>query len=351
MLQFKMIQQEEFFDILRKLPKAEIHLHLEDFIAGQAAKEEHVESLSTFVTIFRQVQDSIKYIEDLEIAFRNIVRYMKNNGIVYVEVFFSPGRFLRGGWRYQDLVHFIETQVSGIEKQDGLVIKLICDVSRSYGPEIAEEILEQVIAHRSEDIVGIGLGGDEIIGPARDYVKIFETARRHGLKTVAHAGEAADHQSILDAVELLKAERIGHATSAAQDKNTLALLVKKQIPLEIAPTSNLITGKYVKNLKAHPVRKYLESGAFVTLNSDDPTLFNTSLLNEYWNLYCIMDNCFETLYTILRNGFLASFLTGSKKREHIRNLNRKWNRQMVLRERQKTGPWQNMYRVVFEKSE
>jgi len=343
-----MLDKDDFFDIMRKIPKAEIHLHLEDFIAGQAAQEENVDSLGDFITLFRSVQDSIQYIEDLEIAFRNVAKYATENGIVYLEVFFSPGRYLRGGWKYSELVKFCQSQVRGIYKTYKVEVKLICDVSRSYGAEIASKILDEVIAHRSEHIIGIGLGGDEIIGPARDFVKIFDRARQHGLRTVAHAGEAADYQSILDTIKLLRAERIGHATSAMQDKSTLDLLVKKQIPLEIAPTSNLITGKYVQDIKKHPIRNYLEAGAFVTLNSDDPTLFNTSLLDEYWKLYNIMDNCFEELYSVIRNGFLASFMPEPRKREHIRNLKRKWNRILTLHSRDSTKQWHTMAKPFFE---
>ena len=332
------MEREHFFEMITKIPKAEIHLHLEDFLAGVTAREENVTSLSDFVVLFRSVQDSVQIIEDMSIAFKNIVHYMKTNGVVYAEVFFSPGRYLReSGWSYKGLVKFFEKFVRDIRRRQGFEIKFIVDISRSNGVEIAAGVLDVVIKNRSDCVIGIGLGGDEIAGPARDFVELFNRAREYGLRTVAHAGEADGPHSILDAVELLGAERIGHATSAMENPNILKLLVERQIPLEIAPTSNLVTGRYVKNLAEHPLKKYLENGAFITLNSDDPTIFNTGLVKEYWNLYNKMGYDIRHLYFIIVNGFRASFLPEGRKREYIKMVNKMWRRSVQLNSNLEAG--------------
>lgn len=341
------MEKDRFFEALKQIPKAEIHLHLEDFLAGEAATEEKLEDLSKFCEVFRSVQDSLRSVEDLEVAFRNLVNYMNQNGIAYAEVFFSPGRFLRGGWQYAEMVKFIESQLKNAKSKYSLIIKLIVDVSRSHGVDKANAVLTDIINNPSKDIIGIGLGGDEKIGPARDYVDLFVKARKSGLRTVAHAGESAEPQSIIDAIKLLKAERIGHGTSAIMDKATMDMLVKKQIPVEIQPTSNVVTGHFVKDMKKHPIKTFLEQGAFVTLNTDDPNLFNTSLIEEYWKLYSEVKLNYDDLYQIIVNGFKASFLVEEKKKDYITKVNKKWNRQLKLNERQ-YAPWQTNLKAVFE---
>jgi len=340
------MEKEQFFEFMRKIPKAEIHLHLEDFLAGEAAREEQVKSLSDFVLLFRSVQDSLRDMEDMTIAFKNIVRYMKQNGVVYAEVFFSPGRFLRQfGWDYQNLVKFFEKFARDIRRRQGFVIKFLVDISRSHGVDNASDVLDHVIKYRSRDIIGIGLGGDEEIGPARDYAQLFKRARESGLRTVAHAGESDGPHSIMDAVKLLQAERIGHATSAVDCPEVLDYLIKNQIPLEIAPTSNLVIGKYVKDISAHPLKQYLEKGAFITLNTDDPTLFNTCLVGEYWNLYHKMGYDVRHLYFIIVNGFRASFMSDGKKRNYIKMVNKTWRDNVQL---ETNDGWKSGFINMFE---
>ncbi|MCL2229388.1 MAG: adenosine deaminase family protein [Firmicutes bacterium] len=337
------MDKEQFFEIIRQIPKAEIHIHLENFLAGQGAKEASVSSLSDFVVLFRSVQDSVKVINDMSIAFKNIVRYMKKNGIVYAEVFFSPGRYVReSGWSYKELIKFFEKFSRDIKRRQGFEIKYIVDVSRSHGVEIASTVLDMVTQNKSEYVLGIGLGGDEIAGPARNFTELFKRAREYGLRTVAHAGEADGPHSIFDAVELLGAERIGHATSAGEDPKILELLIKRQIPIEVALTSNLVTGRYVKDIVTHPLKKYLEEGAFITLNTDDPTIFNTSLLQEYWNLYNKIGYDIRHLYFIIVNGFQASFLPERRKREYIKMVNKMWSRSVQLNPNLVAGGLQEM---------
>ncbi|MCL2847049.1 MAG: hypothetical protein FWE38_05200 [Firmicutes bacterium] len=332
-----MFEKERFFDLMRNIPKAEIHLHLEDFIAGESAKSENISSLSEFISIYHSLLDSLRTVEDLDSAFANMVIYMKQNGIVYAEVFASISRYVRGrGMKYPELVRYFERKCKQIKQNHNIIIKFLPDVTRTYGPDVAEGILEMIIGTPSNDIIGIGLGGSEENWPNRHFFHIFERARAAGLRTVAHAGESVDYQSIVEAIAM-GAERIGHATSGVRDEATINMLVSKQIPLEISPTSNLITGKFVKEISMHPVREYLERGAFVTINTDDPTLFNTSLINEYWNLYSKLGYRLKEIYRILCNGFLASFMPEEEKRYHIKNLNRSWNRSFIIAKRKQVA--------------
>ncbi|MCL2851038.1 MAG: glutamine-hydrolyzing GMP synthase [Firmicutes bacterium] len=316
-----MVDKDRFYEVIRKIPKAEIHIHLEDFFAapGLPAK-----SLTEMLEAFRAGCASLVKVEDWNIAVDKLLGYLKKNGIVYAEVFFSIRIALERGMTYKSIVSLLKRRVRDIRANEGIDIKLIVDISRTNGVEHAEMILDHVLEHRSKEIIGIGLGGDEKLHETRLFVNMFERARKAGLRTVAHAGEDDTHQSVWDAVELLGAERVGHGTSGAYDQRTLELLVRKRIPLEIAPTSNLVTGRYVKNLAQHPIIKYWNSGALITLNTDDPTIFNTSLLKEYWKLYSVMGYEFNHLYTIVTNAFKASFLDEIKKREYIKTINSMW---------------------------
>jgi len=347
------MEKESFIEILRGIPKAEIHLHLEDFIAGQAVREQDISSLNKFIEVYHSLLDSLRTIEDLDVAFRNIVSYMQENGIVYAEVFFSPVRYIRKmDFQYVDLVRFLDRRVKGIRGKHGLTIKLIPDMSRTYGPDAAMAVLEMMTLNPSSEIIGVGLGAGEDGWQNKDYIEVFKKAREHGLRTVAHAGESVGPQSILDAVMLLKAERIGHATSAAQNPAILELLVEKQIPLEISVTSNLVTGAFVKSLEDHPVREYLERGAFITINTDDPTLFNTNLIKEYWKLHNKMGFRLQHIYQMIVNGFMASFMSEDKKHDYIRQVKRKWNRGFLLTNRRKAAAsWMSGFMNIFEGKE
>lgn len=336
-------------EVIREVPKAELHLHLEDFIVEQ---EEKFESLQEFIEYFRSAQKSRREVSDFERVFRRLARYMVRNGIVYAEVFFSPGNFvLNHGMSYKELIKFFEKQIKQIKIKDGLLINIIIDVSRSHGIKYAQSVLDLVIKHPCKVVIGIGLGGNEKIGPAKDFAKLFEIARKAGLKTVAHAGESNTYQSVIDTVELLKVSRIGHGISAAYDDSTMKLLEEKNIPLEIQLTSNIVTGHFVKKIEHHPARILWDHGVSITVNTDDPNLFKTSLIYEYWLMHNKLLFSMTDLYCIIINGFRASFLSEGKKQRFIRLVNKKWNRRFLITERMKRESWRDACKKVFNKVE
>lgn len=145
------------------------------------------------------------------------------------------------------------------------------------------------------------------MGPAREFKDVFAQARAEGLRAVAHAGEDDGPWSVRDAVEILKAERIGHGTSAIQDPSLLELLKEKQIPIEICLTSNIFTGKYVRQEKDHPVRRYYDEGLVCTINTDDPEIFNVTLTDEYIKLYRHLGFSVSELVDMNRQTFISSF--------------------------------------------
>jgi adenosine deaminase len=135
-------------------------------------------------------------------------------------------------------------------------------------------------ACRRYDVIGIGLGGDERAHPTAAFAPAFREARRLGLRTTVHAGEFDGPRSVWEAIDVLEVERIGHGVRAVEDAELVRVLVRRGIPLECCPTSNVKTG-VVRGWEEHPVRTLAGAGAAVTINSDDPALFGTTLLGEW----------------------------------------------------------------------
>jgi adenosine deaminase len=210
----------------------------------------------------------------------------------------------------------LDSAMDRIKTGDGIDVRFLVDVSRSYGVENARKNLDLTLKHRGRSVIGIGLGGAEATGPARDYAEVFAKAIDSGLRVVAHAGEDMGPESIWDAIRILKVSRIGHGISAIQDEELMDYLAEKQIPLEICPTSNLFTRKYVTRLTSHPIRAFYDRGIKVTVNTDDPSVFDVDLLDEYLNLTGGGFFKIEEIMGLIRNGLFSTFLPAREKAAH-----------------------------------
>jgi adenosine deaminase len=215
--------------------------------------------------------------EDFTLISELTARDMAAQGIRYAEVFFSPSSFVRQGLAVQELTHAVRT---GLARVSEIEIALVADLVRDCGPDAEMVTLAQLKDVQELGVIGIGIGGSEQAFPPAPFEHLFETARAMGFHTNAHAGEAAGADSIWDAIRVLKAERIGHGTRAWEDDELVAYLAEHRIPLEMCPGSNVRT-QTVLNLGQHPIRQYFEAGLVVTVNSDDPKMFQTNLANEY----------------------------------------------------------------------
>ena len=169
---------------------------------------------------------------------------------------------------------------AGLNKVNGCEIWLVPDLVRDHGPENATRTLDEIAELISLGIVGIGAGGSEHLYPPEPFSKVYEKARRLGLKTSIHAGEAAGAESVRGAVEFLHVDRIGHATRAEEDPNLLDLLYETGTALELCPLSNLATGS-ISNIMHHPVKRYFNKGLNISINTDDPGMFHNSMAEEY----------------------------------------------------------------------
>ena len=336
------MEKEAFYTFLKAIPKAEIHLHIEAVISRDSIKALSrkkngtemtdaeldrlfsYEDLNGFIAAFLEVQNMFSEVADFDLVFADLRQYLADNGIAYAEVFFAPSAFVKKGFDYGDIMANFDRNIAKIKAETGVDVKVLVDVSRTFGLENAEKNLDMLLAHRIPAVIGIGLGGAESKGPCKDFGPVFERARANGLKTVAHAGEDVDAWSIRDALDVLHAARIGHGITAIQDETLMERLKDERIPLEVAPTSNVFTKKYVPSFEQHPIRAFFDRGLLVTVNTDDPLFFKVSLLDEYWNLHSRLHFTKDDIRQLVLNGFAASFLPDDEKKAWAEKVEASW---------------------------
>jgi aminodeoxyfutalosine deaminase len=318
---------------VRALPKAELHLHLEGSIEPstllelrqrhgmEGASLADVEQLydfkdfAGFLVAFKDVTGHLRTPEDYELITYRLMERLKAQNVLHTEVIVSAGVCL---WRKQDFAAIFEGMERGRERGEkdfGLSLVWIFDAIRQFGAEKAQRVLDLAIQFRERNVVAFGIGGDERAGPAEWFTAVYARAAEHGLHLTAHAGESAGPESVWGALNL-RAERIGHGLTAGQDPELIEELAERQVPIEICVTSNLRTGCCAE-LAQHPVRRYFDQGLMLTLNSDDPAMFRTSLAEEYALVQETFGFTDEHLRELARNSFEASFLPPDKKVEFL----------------------------------
>jgi aminodeoxyfutalosine deaminase len=318
---------------IRSLPKAELHLHLEGSIEPATLLElrqshsmdgallNEVEQLynyadfTGFLMAFKDVTGHLRSPQDYELITYRLMERLKSENVLHAEVFVSVGVCL---WRKQDFPAIFEGLERGRqrgEKDFGISLLWIFDAVRQFGAEKAEKVLDLAIQFRERNVVAFGIGGDESQGPPILFQDVYARAARHGLHLTAHAGESAGPESIWGALNL-NAERIGHGLTAGQDPELMEELAQRQVPIEICVTSNLKTG-CCPGLAQHPVRRYFDEGLMLTLATDDPAMFRTSLVEEYRLVQETFGFSDEHLRELARNSFEAAFLPPEKKLQFL----------------------------------
>lgn len=279
------------------LPKVELHLHLEGAIPydalwqlvkkyGGTAEASSPEALNArfqyrdfphFIETWVWKNQFIREYEDFAFIAQAVARDLAGQNIRYAEVFYSPADFAKQGLKLQRITEAVR---SGLDRVNGIEVALVADLVRDFGAERAAAGLEEVNDVKQLGVIGIGIGGSEQEYPPELFGAVYERARELGFHTSAHAGEAAGPESIWGAIRTLRAERIGHGTSAQEDPNLVDYLADHEIPIEMCPLSNVRTG-VVASYAEHPVRRYFERGILFSINTDDPKMFGNSLAEEY----------------------------------------------------------------------
>jgi aminodeoxyfutalosine deaminase len=343
---------------IQNMPKAEIHIHLEGAIQPGtllklAQRHKKLNSLPSnseaglrrwfrftsfphFIEIYMIIQDLIRTADDFALIVYENGADMAAQNIRYREITVTPfihTDYQDKGLSIDDLLRGLEDGRSRAKSDFGVEMRWVFDIPRNisfdngrYDPHPAEKTLSYALEGQQAGVVGFGLGGNEVGAPPEPFAHAFAKAKDNGLLSVPHAGETVGPESVWGSLKALQADRIGHGVRAMEDPKLLATLQARQIPLEINPSSNICLNVY-PSLAAHPFRQLDEQGLLVTVNSDDPPLFNTSLVQEY----AILANEFgydaAGLARIARNAFVACRAEPSVKKELLHEFDSWFNNQ------------------------
>lgn len=320
------------------LPKVELHLHLEGaapptFIRG-LAKEKHLDISGIFDERgnyrYRDFRDFLKVYEAATSALRTPGDYQRltlavleesaASGVVYSETFVSPdfcgGRDL-GAWR--EYLHAMQEAADQAERQMGITLRGIVTCIRHFGPEKARETARCAAETAGDWIVGFGIAGDEKIGAPKDFRWAFDCAREAGLRLTAHAGEWGGPESVRAALQDLEVERIGHGVRAIEDPALVDELAERGTVLEVCPGSNVALGIY-KDFREHPIDALDRRGVKVTISTDDPPFFHTTMVREYEELHRAFDWDEGQFRRIARAALDAAFCDADTKAKIAKKL-------------------------------
>lgn len=283
------------------LPKVELHVHhigsaaprtvarLADRYAGSTPVPADADLLAEyfsftdfahFIEVYLSVVDLVRDPEDVATLTYDIAEELAAQRVRYAELTLTPYSSIVRGIAAEAFCEAVEDARVRAARDLGIELRWCFDIPGEAGIPAADRTLEVALKQRPDGLVSFGLGGPEIGVPRAWFTSHFQQARAAGLHTVPHAGESTGPETIWDAVRHLHPERIGHGTSAATDPELLAYLREHDIPLEVCPTSNVCT-RAVPSIAEHPLPTMVAAGVPVTINSDDPPMFSTTLNREY----------------------------------------------------------------------
>ena len=336
-----MVAGAELAAFVDALPKVELHLHLEGSVRPetllQLAQRHGTFGLPTsldalrdfyrfrdfdhFVQVYYAICDNLRTADDFALIVSQLGADLARQNVRYAEVTFTPYNHTRRGVAAEEVFGGVEVGRAAVASEHGVQLRFCVDIPGEFGPEAGVATAQMVLDHHPEGVVSFGLGGPEIGFPRARYAEAFAMARSAGLHSVPHAGETDGPEAIRQALDDLHAERIGHGVRCLEDPALVERLRDGQVPLEICPTSNARLG-VVPSLSEHPLRRLLDAGLLVTLNSDDPPMFGTSLRQEYLTAVTDLGLSRQEIVQIARNGVQASFLPPAEQRTLLAQIDR-----------------------------
>jgi adenosine deaminase/aminodeoxyfutalosine deaminase len=299
---------------IHQLKKAELHVHLEGSVDPETLREldpsldgeklrelyEYSDFLG-FLRSYKWINLRLTRPEHFALITRRLLERLERENVLYAELNLSVGVWL---WRELEFgPHF--AAIAAEAERSPVRVRFIFDAVRQFGLDAGWEVARLAAAHQSQGVLGFGIGGDETRGPAKEFQPAFAWAKGQGLHLAPHAGEVVGPESVWDALEC-GAERIGHGIRSIDDPVLVRHLADRRIPLEVCISSNLRTGA-VASLREHPVRRLFDAGVPVTLNTDDPPMFGTTLEREYLLAADEFGFGEDELRTLAENGFKFAF--------------------------------------------
>src|SRR5688572_2755955 len=290
-------------ELLRRLPKAELHCHLDGSVRPQTlldlAAEQGVtmplrdaSALADFMTV-RDARNLEDYLARFEVTLSvmqsaaaleriafELAEDAHNDGVLYLETRFSPVLNIKSGLKAHEVVEAVLTGLARAERQYGIVARVIVCALRNLEPSVSQSLSQLAVAYKNKGVVGFDLAGGEAGNPASKHASAFDYARKHDLACTCHAGEGDGSASVREAVQACCADRIGHGTRLIEDKALTDYVNDRRIPVEICITSNVQT-RATQSYASHPVRQYFDAGLNVVLNTDNRLMSGITLTDEY----------------------------------------------------------------------
>ncbi|HEX6291846.1 MAG TPA: adenosine deaminase [Herpetosiphonaceae bacterium] len=320
---------------IRTMPKVELHVHLEGSIRPKTllklARRNNITlpartleqlrefyrftDFAHFIQVYATIINCLQTPDDFALIAEEFGATMAEQNIRYAEITWSPVTHVgRLGIPFRELLAGVNRGRAAAREKHGVEMRWIVDIVRNLHAKGFDgmETAEMAVEGRDQGVIALGLGGMEQGFPPELFTAAFDYAIANGLHSVPHAGEAAGADSVWGAIRALKAERIGHGIRSIEDPALIDELRARQIPLEVCPTSNVCTA-VVADLAAHPIRQFYDAGVYITVNSDDPPMFNTTLTNEYMQLASRLGFDAAAIERLVLNGLRAALLDAETK--------------------------------------
>ena len=320
---------------LKNIPKVELHLHLDgsvrldtaSMLTGKSIEEvrslmiakEKCHDLNEYLTKFNLANEIMQSQENLTRIAKELVEDLKNDNVIYAEVRFAPLLHTKKGLTGEEV---IEAVLLGLKDED-LKVNLILCMMRQFSFEDNLKTIELAIKYLDKGVVAIDLAGAEALYPTANFERLFQIAKDNNISFTIHAGEADGKDSILSAINF-KTKRIGHGARCIEDKETLDMINKNNITLEVCPTSNIQTDIF-ENYHDHPIRKLYDMNILVTINVDNMTVSNIDLTQEYEKLVKNFNFTLKDFKKMNINAINASFLKEELKEKYRKIINLKTN--------------------------
>lgn len=322
-------------DLIQKLPKAELHLHIEGSLEPELmfrlARKNNVEipydsvedvraaynfnNLQSFLDIYYAGANVLLTQDDFyDLTWEYILKCVEDN-VIHTEIFFDPQTHTERGVAFEAIITGIKEALADAKEKYGITSCIIMCFLRHLSQEAAFETLEQALAFK-DDIIGVGLDSSELGNPPSKFKEVFQKAKEAGFKLVAHAGEEADFSYIYEALDLLNINRIDHGVQSIKSPELMQRLKDEQMPLTVCPNSN-IELRVFDNYKEHNIKALLDYGLNISVNSDDPAYFKGYVNQNFINLYENLPITEEDIITLVKNSFRSAFISDELKEDYL----------------------------------
>ena len=322
-------------DLIKRLPKAELHLHIEGSLEPELmfrlAKKNQIEipykdiedvrnaynftNLQTFLDIYYAGANVLITQDDFyDLTWEYILKCVEDN-VIHTEIFFDPQTHTARGVAFETVITGIKRALADAKAKYGITSCIIMCFLRHLSQEEAFETLEQALPFK-DDIIGVGLDSSELGNPPSKFIEVFKKAKEEGFKLVAHAGEEADFSYIYEALDLLDISRIDHGVQSIKSAELMQRLKDEQMPLTVCPNSN-IELRVFDTYKEHNIKELLDYGLNITVNSDDPAYFKGYINQNFINISENLPLTEDDIITLVKNSFRSSFISDELKQQYL----------------------------------